>query len=191
MNLYIITHLFIAACWLIFLGYWSIQARQVKPVSERKSLASSLGYRLAAILGGILIWSPITESWLNRQVTSRADPWLILAAACSLGGLLTCIWARRTLAGNWSGSVTFKENHELIQTGPYRWVRHPIYTGLLLLVLGSAMHGAKVRSWLGLLLFGICFGIKIRQEEALMRRHFPETYPGYAKRVKALIPFLV
>ena len=114
----------------------------------------------------------------------------LLAAALCVGGLAVAFWARATLAGNWSSNVTFKKNHELIQTGPYRWARHPIYTGLLLMALGTALISARLGSWLGLLLMTLGFWIKLKYEEELMLRHFPDTYPGYQKRVKALVPGL-
>jgi protein-S-isoprenylcysteine O-methyltransferase Ste14 len=101
------------------------------------------------------------------------------------------IWSRRTLAGNWSSDVTFKQGHELIQNGPYRFTRHPIYTGILFMALGTAVAGGLLRCWLGFLLFFAALWIKLSQEEALLLRHFPETYPSYRTRVKALIPFII
>jgi protein-S-isoprenylcysteine O-methyltransferase Ste14 len=95
------------------------------------------------------------------------------------------------LGGNWSGRVTFKENHELIQRGPYRFVRHPIYSGLLLMVLGTAVVLNRAGPFLGFVIYFAALGVKLRQEEALMTRHFPETYPPYKARTKALIPFII
>ena len=109
---------------------------------------------------------------------------------CALG-LLVAIWARRTLAGNWSSDVTFKQGHELVKAGPYRFVRHPIYTGLLLMCLGSALDIGRLRGWLGLVLVFVGFWIKLKQEETLMLQHFPDDYPAYRKQVKALVPFVV
>jgi len=78
-----------------------------------------------------------------------------------------------------------------MRTGPYRLVRHPIYTGLLLMCLGTAVDIGRVRGWLGLGLVFIGFWVKLRQEEKLLLRHFPDTYPAYRKEVKALIPFVL
>ena len=105
-------------------------------------------------------------------------------------GLAGAVWSRKTLAGNWSSDVTFKAGHELIERGPYRWARHPIYTSLLLMLLGTAMVGGRVASFVGV---GICFlalWIKLKQEERLLTRHFPAAYAAYQARVKALVPFL-
>jgi protein-S-isoprenylcysteine O-methyltransferase Ste14 len=87
--------------------------------------------------------------------------------------------------------VTFKQDHELVKTGPYRFGRHPIYTGLLVMCLGSGIEIGRVRCLLSLVMVGIGFWIKLKQEEALMLRHFPNEYPAYQKEVKALIPFVI
>ncbi|MGA3145773.1 MAG: isoprenylcysteine carboxylmethyltransferase family protein, partial [Verrucomicrobiota bacterium] len=97
---------------------------------------------------------------------------------------------RSGLGGNWSGSVTFKENHELIVRGPYRFVRHPIYTGILLMILGTAIISGRAVAFLALIIGFLIYWQRLRQEEALLTKHFPETYPGYKSRTKALIPFL-
>jgi protein-S-isoprenylcysteine O-methyltransferase Ste14 len=104
--------------------------------------------------------------------------------------LLVALWARRTLAGNWSRAVTFKQDHELIQAGPYRFARHPIYTGMILMALGGAVAGGRLHCWLGFLLICAGFWIKLSQEESLLLRHFQADYPAYRARVKALVPFV-
>ena len=80
--------------------------------------------------------------------------------------------------------------HELIQRGPYRYVRHPIYTGILTMCFGTAIEIGRLGGWLALPLVMFAFWIKLKQEEALMLRHFPDEYPDYQKQVKALIPFV-
>ena len=87
--------------------------------------------------------------------------------------------------------MTFKQDHEWIERGPYRFARHPIYTGMLLLCVGTALARGRLGAWVGVGLFCVGLWIKLRQEEALMLRHFPDEYPGYRKRVKALVPFVV
>lgn len=103
-------------------------------------------------------------------------------------GLAIALWARAALGTNWSGAIAFKEGHELIQRGPYAYVRHPIYSGLLLMGLGTTLASARVSSLLMLVLALILLAIKARYEERLMIRHFPAAYPPYRARVKALIP---
>jgi protein-S-isoprenylcysteine O-methyltransferase Ste14 len=86
--------------------------------------------------------------------------------------------------------VIFKQGHELITTGPYRFVRHPIYTSILALLLGTAIAAGRLASLLAMLFFFAGFWIKLKQEETLMVGHFPEEYPAYQARVKALAPFV-
>ena len=87
--------------------------------------------------------------------------------------------------------MTFKRGHELIKTGPYQFVRHPIYTGLLVMCFGTAIEIGRARGWLALPLMAIAFWIKLKQEERLLLRHFPNEYPVYQKQVKALVPFVI
>jgi len=111
-------------------------------------------------------------------------------AAVTLYGLLFSVWARHCLGTNWSQAVTLKEGHELITSGPYALVRHPIYTGLLLVVLGCAIARGE---WRGLVAFAIVFGElwhKLSLEEKWMREQFGESYTAYSQRVSALVPYI-
>jgi protein-S-isoprenylcysteine O-methyltransferase Ste14 len=92
------------------------------------------------------------------------------------------------LGGNWSGQTTIKAGHELITNDPYALSRHPIYTGLLTAAVGTAIAEAEVRCILGLILIVLAFTIKMSQEEKLRTQAFPDEYPQYRQRVKALIP---
>lgn len=184
----------ITDCWLVFIGYWIISARGVKPVAERPDRVSSmayLAYRVLLILGSLLLWWRPLAYPLNWDLTPRTDLAHGIGAIVCAFGLFIAIWARNTLAGNWSSAVTFKQGHELIQTGPYRFVRHPIYTGLLLMCLGTAIVRGHLSSWVGFLMQCTGFWIKLHQEESLMLRHFPGEYAAYRSRVKALFPFII
>ena len=114
-----------------------------------------------------------------------------LGAALTFAGIAFAIWARMWIAGNWSSDVTLKRDHELIVDGPYRFVRHPIYTGILLALAGTALAVGEWRALLAVVLAGAAYWRKLRIEEAVMRRQFGEAYARYAERVPALIPFLV
>ena len=111
------------------------------------------------------------------------------ALALAAAGLAFTVWARVHLGRNWSGSVTLKEGHELILSGPYAWVRHPIYTGLLMALLGSAVACGELRAAIGLGVVAAAFVRKLRIEERFMRESFPQQYPRYCAQVPALIPF--
>jgi protein-S-isoprenylcysteine O-methyltransferase Ste14 len=114
----------------------------------------------------------------------------VLGATLTFAGLAFAIWARFVIAGNWSSYVELKRDHELIVAGPYRWVRHPIYTGLLLAFVGSALAVGEWRGVLAVAIVAASFWRKLKLEEAVMRRQFGETYARYAARVPALIPFI-
>ena len=130
--------------------------------------------------------------WLRQRVSPRSDIallWtgLILTAA----GVGFAILARFWIGRNWSGTVTIKEQHELIQSGPYRIVRHPIYTGLLLAYLSTAIVHGELRGFVGFCLLLLGFGLKLRMEETFMIQQFGNAYLDYKRRVKALVPFVV
>ena len=179
----------VAACWGVFAITWAIAAFFVK-----RTLESSwgLGRLLMVAVGFLVYWIARDPEWFGsarwwgRNLTTE---WL--AAAVVLLGLFVTLWARFTLGRNWSGSVTIKQDHELIERGPYRWVRHPIYTGLLVMAVGTALLRARTSGFVfcGILLVGLWF--KLLAEERLLTRHFPEAYPQYRQRVRALIPFVL
>ena len=107
-----------------------------------------------------------------------------------VAGLLFAVWAREHLGSNWSRSVTIKEGHELIASGPYSVVRHPIYTGILAGFLGTAIALSQVRGFIVFLLIFFILWVKLRMEEQWMRSQFGETYATYAHQTAALVPYL-
>ena len=116
---------------------------------------------------------------------------MILGLAITVLGLILTLSARISLGTNWSGAVTFKENHKLIEKGPYAFVRHPIYSGILLMGLGTIIFVGNFIGVIGLVLLFISLFIKLKQEEKLMIEHFKKEYIDYKKRTKALIPYLL
>jgi protein-S-isoprenylcysteine O-methyltransferase Ste14 len=181
----------ILGCWIIFLAYWLISAFGQKAIAEGQSLASTLAHRIPVGLGWFLLAYQGLPPPMNLVLMPRRDWALVIGVVICVFGLFVTIWARWTLAGNWSSDVTFKQGHELVKTGPYRFVRHPIYTGLLVMCLGSAIEIGRLRCFLSLVVVGLGFWIKLKQEERLMLRHFPDEYPVYRKQVKALVPFVI
>jgi protein-S-isoprenylcysteine O-methyltransferase Ste14 len=128
------------------------------------------------------------DGWLGVSFIPENDGVRITGMAMTVLGGLFAIWARLTLGGNWSGRVTVKEDHELIVKGPYAVTRHPIYSGILLAYAGTAFAVGKWHGLVGLCVILIGLMIKMSREERLMMETFPDAYPQYRQRVKALIP---
>jgi protein-S-isoprenylcysteine O-methyltransferase Ste14 len=112
---------------------------------------------------------------------------LLLAVA----GIAFTVWARLHLGANWSSEVSVKQDHELVQSGPYAIVRHPIYTGLALAFLGTAIAIGEWRAVIAFVVAVASFWYKLSIEERVMRETFGAAYDDYARKVRALVPFLV
>jgi protein-S-isoprenylcysteine O-methyltransferase Ste14 len=179
----------IAACWIIFIFYWMISAQSIKPAAERQSRTRMLAHRMPVWPGAILLFVP-GENFSGMVVIPHTVTTELPGDAICVLGLVAAIWSRKTLADNWSSNVEFKQGHKLVERGPYHFVRHPIYTSLLLMCLGTAIVSSRLAALASLLLFFIGFWIKLKQEERLLLRHFPDEYPAYKARVKALVPFV-
>ena len=125
-----------------------------RPTARRESLASRLLHVVPLVVGGVLIgWRAMPwAALMPAPVATLAARSTGIGVRCWSPGLAFAVWARVHLGRNWSGSVTVKEGHELIRTGPYAYVRHPIYTGLITAVLGTAIASGTVRALLGLVI---------------------------------------
>jgi protein-S-isoprenylcysteine O-methyltransferase Ste14 len=179
----------LAVLWLAWLAYWLAAARNVKPARRRESPASRLLTIVLTIPAAVLLavrgpWLP----WLSARFLPDTMIVYLLGLLMVVAGLAFAIWARVHLGRNWSGTVTVKENHELIRSGPYAIVRHPIYTGLLLAVLGTAIVFGEWRGLLAFCFLTIALLLKLQREERFMEERFPDTYPSYCAQVPALIP---
>ena len=183
---------FFPVLWIVFVLYWQIKAADTK-TTQRLEPAASRTFRVLIFVIAIALLSipRIPLRWLYVQLWPQGFWPFWLGAAVTVAGLLFAVWAREHLGRNWSRSVTIKEDHELITTGPYAVVRHPIYTGILTGFLGMAIAISQVRGFLVVvLIFGV-FWIKLRMEEEFMRSQFGETYARYARQTAALVPYLL
>ena len=180
--------------WLVVLGYWFWSARSVKRATSQEPFVVRLLAYWLPLLAAVLLLGPgewFGQSLLREQFVPHATPVYAIGLALAIGGAALAIHARVLLGRNWSATVQLKHDHELIQSGPYRWVRHPIYTGFLMLFLGNAV---MVGDWRGLLAVAIMFASfwrKLRLEERWLGEHFGPAYQAYRARTKALIPSLL
>ena len=182
----------ITSCWRVFIVVWLLASIFTKRTVYRESGAQRLGHMIPILIGCYLLFRGYRLPYpFNVQVIPHNDPILVAAAILCVCGVSFCFWARAVLGRNWSGTVTLKENHELIVRGPYRWVRHPIYAGLLAMVLATLMQQGHIGGIIALILIFVSLWIKSSHEEEVMRKQFPNQYPTYRERVRRIIPFIL
>jgi Isoprenylcysteine carboxyl methyltransferase (ICMT) family len=187
--------------WIAFVLYWLILAQFNKRAS-RSAAMTGWGARLLILAGVLLVL------WFRRHAPLRlggpigpigpvgrivsihagaAVQWL--GVGLCLAGFGFAFWARAHLGRNWGMPMSLRQGHELVTSGPYAYVRHPIYTGIMLAMLGSALTVGI--QWLALfLLYFAYFLFSARTEEKTMLEQFPDTYPAYRRRTRMLIPFV-
>lgn len=181
---------FFTVCWWSFIIIWVLSSFSVKPTKEGQDWGGKLftfGFLAVTFL---LLASEIHWLGINSRILPYNKPVRYVAYLLTLTGLAILVWARIALGTNWSATVTFREGHELVERGPYRFVRHPIYTGMLLMVAGTALALGNLSGLLALIICFLGHWWKFKREEALLTKHFPNAYPDYKLRTKALVPFV-
>ena len=150
-----------------------------------------MSYTVLNIAAFYLMFSgDVPRDWLRVRLFPRMWWMDVLGVAITAAGIAFAIWARVYLGGNWSSSVTVKVGHQLVRTGPYRWVRHPIYTGLLFALLGTALVRGQVRGLVAVVLAYVGFKIKSKIEEHAMSNTFGAEYAEYSRTTGAIVPRL-
>jgi protein-S-isoprenylcysteine O-methyltransferase Ste14 len=179
--------------WSVWALYWVAAAFTAKPVRRSESTASRLSHYIPLGLAILLLTLPwFAGTVLGTRFLPRSATLFWIGTALLIAGMLFSVAARRHLGGNWSGTVTLKQDHSLIRTGPYRFVRHPIYTGLLLAIFGSGVIAlGEWRGLVALVLVTAAFLRKIQIEERFLSEQFGEAYVRYRQEVPALIPGLL
>jgi protein-S-isoprenylcysteine O-methyltransferase Ste14 len=188
-------YIVLVSCWVIFLLYWMISARSVKPIQKKKGIGS-LWRAIVVIVVVFLFFEsfglPISIYPFNIPLTSHSEVIKVAGVILTIAGLIVALLARKTLAGNWSASdaAILRKEHELITTGLYHLVRHPMYSGFLFMFLGTALFAGTISAFILFLFVLFSLRFSLRREEELLIKNFPQEYPAYKKRVKALIPFI-
>lgn len=179
-----VVDLVILVAWVVFWIYWLVASVGVK--SGRSRWSRFAGFRVAVILIVLLL---VRIRAFNGQTITN-DPWLEgIGLVIFASGLALAVWARMYLGRNWGTPMSQKVDADLVTTGPYRRVRHPIYSGIVLAMVGSAV----AVSWYWLIavaLLGTYFVYSAVMEERYMTRLFPDDYPDYKRSTKLLIPFV-
>ncbi|HEX3423493.1 MAG TPA: isoprenylcysteine carboxylmethyltransferase family protein [Sphingomicrobium sp.] len=186
-------HCWIVGLWVAFLIYWAIAAIFVKRGADRMSLRRGMKMRFALFL--IIV---ITALFARRSAELRSLQWTELhsipmavtgALLVTLGATVAFV-ARGVIGRNWGSPGMRKTDTKLVTHGPYSLIRHPIYTGILLMMAGTAV-GLTPIWWSVMLVAGIYFIRSARAEESYMTERFPDAYPAYKSRTKMLVPFLL
>lgn len=186
-------HSLIVGLWAAFLVYWVIAGIFAKRGADRTALGRGMTIRFALFL--IIV---AALSFARRFVDLQALQWkefhsvpmAATGAALSTFGALIAFAARGVIGRNWGSPGVRKTNTELVTRGPYSVIRHPIYTGILLMMVGTAL-GLTPTWWLVAVAAGIYFVTSARAEESYMTERFPDAYPEYKARTKMLIPFVL
>ncbi len=181
----------IGILWIVFLAYWWISALGAKKNVRGSSWRQGVEFRAALTVAIILLLQLNgVRSFIRHIEVIPQNPVVnVLGIVLCVAGIALAVWARWHLGRNWGMPMSLKEGHELVTTGPYRMVRHPIYTGFILAMLGSALVAGPFWLFAAVVSF-LYFAYSASVEERLMMKQFPHQYPSYRKRTKMLIPFL-
>lgn len=178
----------INALWVVFGLYWIVSAFKLKKTKKRESWNQRFGY-VVPLLAAFYLFRPRAHyRWLGARFVPANEAIGWAGVAVTAAGVAIAIWARWHLGTNWSGVVTLKEGHELIRSGPYRTIRHPIYTGILFALLGSAIAVGEVRGLLGLAIAWLSFYIKARREESFLTQEFGPSFAEHTRRTGMFLP---
>ena len=182
----------LAGIWIAFWVYWLISAVRSRSSSKRRQSARPwIIFTLIAVLAWAALAHLAPPGFLQQHVLPDGTWTQLIGLAMTITGLGFAVWARIHLGKNWSSTPEIKVGHELIRTGPYRFVRNPIYTGLLFGYAGTAIAAGVVWAFVLILFLLGAFLLKIREEERFLLGEFGEEYEKYRREVRALIPYLL
>jgi protein-S-isoprenylcysteine O-methyltransferase Ste14 len=175
--------------WIVFVVYWIIGAMKTRATRDKEPFTSRSAVLLIEMLGYLLVFSDSAGiGILGTRFIPRAMASAVLGVVFTWSGIGLAVWARYHLAEYWSARITIKEDHQLIRTGPYSHLRHPIYSGLILATIGSALVIDKGRCVLGVCLVTVGYCFKASGEETMLARQFGEAFREHQKHAGFLIP---
>jgi protein-S-isoprenylcysteine O-methyltransferase Ste14 len=175
--------------WIVFGTYWAVSALGQKAAKKRENLLERLRHIIPmAVACALLSWSDVGYGRLGQRFAPETEALNLLGLVLAGAGLAFAIWARWHLGANWSAIVSIREEHELIRTGPYRAVRHPIYTGMLLAVTGTVLIVGEFRALIAFAIVLASFYLKARKEEYWLAHEFGERFEAHAKGTGMFLP---
>jgi protein-S-isoprenylcysteine O-methyltransferase Ste14 len=176
---------------VVWFAFWRLASPDSTASDERESAWSRASYLVPMLLVVVLMIGPGWPPWLERRLIPGGWVRYWIGVVLLTSALGFTVWARRELGGNWSGRIAIKDGQRLVRTGPYRWIRHPIYTGGLIAILASAVASGTVSGFLALALACAALGHKIRIEERWLMRTFGESYAEYRRSSWLLVPYVL
>ena len=181
----------IRALWMAMFAVWFITGLKLKETAQSRSEGMS---RISVYVVWAGWWLLFAHGFgidpLSRRIFEPSQVTAAVGLVVTAVGLVFAVVARLYIGTNWSALIQVKEGHELIQTGPYAVVRHPIYSGLMLATLGTAIAYGELSGFLGFVMVVAAWGYKARLEESAMLGQFGTQYEAYRARVKGLVPLV-
>jgi len=175
--------------WLVWVIFWMAMAFLSKSTKRRETRAQRLEHAIPALLGFLLIFRAGSGGgWLTRPVMPDNETLMAIGVALTMLGLLFTVWARFALGSNWSGTVTIKAGHQLIRRGPYRFIRHPIYTGMLVALLATVITQRLVTGLLGFAIVFIALWRKAKREESFLSQEFGPAFDEHRRHTGMFLP---
>ena len=186
-------HYWIETGWGLVAIFWALTAFRLKPVVRAQRTGSRLLQVSLLVSAAVLLFSAWPHAaLLDSRVLPDSALTALAGITLTVAGVVVAIAARVYLGRNWSGRATIKDGHELVRNGPYALVRHPIYTGLLIAAIGTAIAFGQVRNLAALPLLLLGFRLKLREEERLLFQAFGTQYSAYQQAVRSgIIPFIL
>jgi protein-S-isoprenylcysteine O-methyltransferase Ste14 len=175
-----------AAGWVGFSVYWGIAAKNSAAAKSSEAARSRRVHELLTNGALLLLFLPVPG--LRHSFLPASPVWVPVGLALQSAGFALAVWARRHLGSNWSGRIEIKTDHELVRSGPYRWLRHPIYTALLGIYVGTALVDNQTHALIGIAIIAVAYWRKVRMEEAKLRETFGRGYDDYRRATWGALP---
>ena len=181
----------IFALWFLWGAYWAVaaigrrRAARRQPVLERLAHLAVMGVGFALLYAADRRWAPLNRRFLPDSAIMQG-----IAVLLTVLGLGLAVFARVYLGRNWSAEVVIREDHHLIRSGPYARIRHPIYTGLLLAILGAVLAIGELRAMVGFAIFLVALTIKALREEDFLAQEFGEEFERHRRQTGLFLPRL-
>ncbi len=182
----------VLACWIVMGLYWAVSAIFAKKAVTKRDWRIAILWRVV-LIAAVIVFVASDKSGAIAffdAVLSSAYASPIVGSILTVIGVIGALWSRTVLGRNWSGYATYKEGHELVTSGPYRIVRHPMYLSIILMLIGTIVYYGSLLILVALVGFTIMFVRRIHKEDAYMQQLFGKRFERYAQSTRALIPWV-